>query len=87
MDWLRPLFTAVTLLVFSGTAYAGCEAGTKIDASTADMAKQKIEHAGFRSVRDLKKGCDNFWHGKAVKDGVEGFVVLSPQGDVMPESD
>jgi hypothetical protein len=73
MDWRRPLLTAVTLMSFSGAAYAGCEAGTKIDASTADMAKRKIEHAGFSSVRGLKKGCDNFWHGKAVKDGVEGL--------------
>ena len=55
--------------------------------STADTAKRKIEHAGFRNMRDLEKSCDNFGHGKAIKDDVEGFVVLSPQGDVMPEGD
>jgi hypothetical protein len=87
MGRLQPLFSAVTLMGFSGAAYGGCEIGTKTDASIADMAKRKIEHAGSRSVRDLKKGCDNFRHGKAVKDGVEAVVVLSPPGDVMPKGD
>jgi hypothetical protein len=67
--------------------WIGCEAGTKIDASTADMAKQRSRMPGFRNMRDLKKRCDNFGRGKAIKDGVEGFVVLSPQGDIMPEGD
>jgi len=64
---------------------SGCEAGEKIDGSTAAQAKAKIERAGFRQVRNLQKSCDNFWHGIAVKDGIESNVVLTPQGQVMRE--
>ena len=39
-----------------------------------------MESAGFHQVRDLKKGCDNFWHGMAVKDGSQSHVALTPQG-------
>jgi len=66
---------------------SGCEAGDKIDGSTAAQAKAKIERAGFHQVRNLQKSCDNFWHGSAVKDGNESNVVLTPQGQVMREGD
>jgi len=66
---------------------AGCEAGDKIDSSSAESAGAKIEKAGYQHVHDLKKSCDNFWHGKAVKDGVAVNVALSPKGDVMLEGD
>jgi len=65
----------------------GCISNEKIDGSTADTAKQKIKHAGYLKVSGLKKGCDNFWHGKADKDGLPVNVVLSPKGDVMTEGD
>jgi|GEM_PF-1189859 len=65
---------------------AGCEAGTKIDGTTAEQTKKKIEAAGYTQVKDLQKGCDNVWHGTAVnKDGVGGNVMVTPQGEVMPE--
>ncbi|MBI1206428.1 MAG: hypothetical protein GC191_03960 [Azospirillum sp.] len=68
-------------------ALAGCEYGEKIDGSTADQAKRKFEAAGFRQVHELHKGCDNYWHGIATKDGVVTRVVLSPEGEVMREGD
>jgi hypothetical protein len=33
------------------------------------------------------KGCDNVWHGFAMKDGAAGRVAVSPSGEVMPEGD
>lgn len=66
-------------------AEAACLAGAKIDRSTATDARQKMEKAGFRQIHGLKKGCDNYWHAVAKKDGKETHVVLSPQGTVMPE--
>lgn len=66
---------------------ASCEPTDKIDGSTVETARQKIEKAGYRQVRNLKKGCDNFWHGSAVKDGKIVNIVLSPQGTVMVEGD
>lgn len=68
-------------------AYAACEAGTKIDGSTADQARRKIMAAGYKNVGDLKKACDNFWHAKAIKDGAPVRVALAPSGQTYPEGD
>jgi hypothetical protein len=65
----------------------GCEPGDKIDNTTAAQARKKIEAAGYRKVGDLKKGCDNSWHGIGEKDGDRVHVVLNPQGLVLPEGD
>jgi hypothetical protein len=66
---------------------SGCEAGEKIDGSTADSARKKIAAAGFLKIHELKKSCDNFWHAIAMGDGAEVRVVLTPQGKVMREGD
>lgn len=89
------LATAIVLAALSlgpaplmlGPARAACEPGDKIDKSTADDARKKIESAGYRGVHGLRKGCDNYWHGIAMKDGNEVRVVLSPQGRVMRDGD
>jgi hypothetical protein len=93
MTW-RSAFAAAALVAFAVApgaslvrAASECEATDKIDGSTAAMATKKMEGAGFHDVRDLKKGCDNFWHGIAVKDGIESHVSLTPQGEVMREGD
>lgn len=64
-----------------------CAPGERIDGTTADQAKKKAEAAGFRDVRELKKGCDNVWHGKAIKDAVPVRVAVLPQGEVVVERD
>jgi hypothetical protein len=65
---------------------AACEAGDRIDGTTVADARKKIEAAGYRQVRDLVKGCDNFWHASAVsKDGTPGNVLVTPQGEVWPD--
>lgn len=64
---------------------AGCFSEEKIDASSLGAAKKKMEMAGFSQIRDLKKGCDNFWHATSVKEGEAVNIVLSPQGQVMVE--
>ena len=68
-------------------AYAACDPGDRVNGTTADMARRKMMAAGFRQVRDLKKGCDSVWHGIAVKDGTEMRVAVSPAGEVMLEND
>jgi len=88
---LKSLFiVAVLLLAFgrpaiSAAQTSNCDVSDKIDASSAITARTQIENAGFRQLHDLEKGCDNFWHGKAEKDGVAVNVVLTPQGNVMVE--
>lgn len=64
-----------------------CAAEDKLDSSTLPQAKKKMEAAGYTQVKDLRKGCDNYWHGTAMKDGSEVFIVLSPAGQVMQEGD
>jgi hypothetical protein len=68
-------------------AQAACEPGDKIDSTTADQARKKIEAAGYRKVRGLKKGCDNTWHGTAEKNGAATGVALTAKGEVFPESE
>lgn len=85
----------VAVLVLAATCFASfaaqaagqCEATDKIDGSTVATARQKIEKMGYHQVRALKKGCDNFWHGTAVKDGKVVNIVLSPQGIVMTDGE
>lgn len=79
--------TAVAGLVgTTNPARAACEAGDKIDKTTVEDTRKAIEKAGYRQARQLRKGCDNFWHATATKDGATVYVVVSPQGEVMTES-
>jgi hypothetical protein len=86
---------AVTVLVASPllaptsltSAQANCAPDERIDGSTADQARMRMEGASFNHVRDLKKGCDNVWHGLAMKDGASVHVAAQPQGQVMQEGD
>ena len=62
-----------------------CLPGDKIDGSTAEQAKAKFAAAGYSDVKIIRKGCDNFWHASGVYGGVPSFMVLSPDGKVLPE--
>ncbi|MGE0151415.1 MAG: hypothetical protein AB7R90_02275 [Reyranellaceae bacterium] len=77
---------AAPLIMGAGAAYAQCVHGERIDGSTAEQARAKIQRAGFANVGDLRKGCDNYWHGTASQGGQRVGVVLSPAGEVMVES-
>jgi hypothetical protein len=84
------LSVALALAILAGMpdpAHAACDAGTKIDGSTAETATKLIEAAEFRQVQGLKKGCDSFWHATATKNGIVSKVSLSPQGVVTIEAD
>ena len=67
-------------------AQNNCEFGERLDGSTASDAARKFAAAGFPGVRNLRKGCDNYWHGIANRNGVEIGVVLSPEGTIMQET-
>lgn len=68
-------------------AYAVCAPDERIDGTTAEMAKRRIESAGYRNVQMEHKGCDNVWHGIASRGGASSRVAVSPSGEVMPEGD
>lgn len=79
--------TGAVMLVIAidGSALAACYPNDKIDDTTSAYAKEKIESAGFEQVRDLRKGCDNYWHGAAKRGSTDVHVVLTPKGKVMIE--
>jgi peptidase YpeB-like protein len=84
-------FLAAAPVVLPATAQTqmrnNCDPGDKLDSSTLPQAKKKMEAAGYTQVKDLRKGCDNYWHASAMKSGSEVFIVLSPAGQVMQEGD
>ncbi len=83
------LFMAPTVLgpPAMTAAYAACLPGERIDGTTAEMAKQRAESAGYRNVQMEHKGCDNVWHGFGSRNGASTRVAVSPSGEVMPEGD
>jgi hypothetical protein len=62
-----------------------CSAADKIDGSTANDARQKMEAAGYTVVTALYKGCDNVWHGQARASGNAVNVMVGPDGVVRQE--
>ena len=86
MNWKSGVYALTAVMVLAaGPAWAGCSSSDRIDGSTADQAKHKMEAAGYSNVTGLQKGCDNYWHAVAMKDGASVGVVLSPAGEVMTE--
>lgn len=61
------------------------QALAKIDGSTAADARKAMTAAGYTQIADLKKGCDNYWHARAAKNGRPTGVLLAPDGQVRPE--
>jgi hypothetical protein len=88
MQWKAGVFALAALaMIAAGPAWAACSPNDKIDGSTAADARRAFEAAGYEQVRDLRKGCDNYWHGTARKDGAAVNVVLSPEGQIYLEGD
>ena len=80
-------FAPLSPLIGKAYAVGNCDPGDRVDGSTAAMAKQKFQAAGYIQLHDFAKGCDNYWHAVGMKGDTQVNVVLSPQGDVMTEGD
>ncbi len=95
MQWKICLVATALAAVFAigpsvslkGSALAACGPRDVIDNTTAAETKQKIEAAGYTAPTDLRKGCDNFWHASALKDGNKVLLVVTPAGEVIEERD
>ena len=72
---------------FVGVAQAGCMAGDRIDGTTAEQTKKKLEAAGYSKISELMKGCDNTWHAVAMKSGAPARVAVTSSGQIYPEGD
>lgn len=68
-------------------AQAACEPGDRVDNTTAQQAQKRAQGAGYTNVRMERKGCDNVWHGTAMKGGAAVRVAVSPSGEVFQEGD
>ena len=62
-----------------------CAPTDKIDGTTANDARKKMEAAGYTDVAQLYKGCDNVWHGQARASGNAVNVMVGPDGVVRQE--
>jgi hypothetical protein len=93
MPWKTGLVLSLAALgVMAGSpgigiapALAACMAGDKIVPSTAQQAAAKMRHAGYSAVHVLNKGCDNYWHARAMSGGQQVQIALSPAGNVVLE--
>lgn len=83
---LRIAAIGLVAALVQAPAWAACDPGDKPDKTTAADARKRIEAAGYRQVSDLKKGCDNVWHGLATRDGKPVAVLVTPDGQVMLET-
>lgn len=50
---------------------------------TEAQAKERIEKAGFMSVKDLKKDDKGIWMASGMKDGKAVMIALDYQGNVV----
>ena len=69
------------------TALAACEPGTRLDKTTVEAIRDKLIKAGYKNPLHLRKGCDNSWHGTAIKDGTQINVAVTPDGHIVQEGD
>jgi hypothetical protein len=70
----------------TGQPTNNCAAGDKVDGSTAEQAKAKLEAAGYTDITGLNKGCDNVWHAQARSSGNPVNVMVAPDGSVNQET-
>jgi len=68
-------------------ARAECAPGTHIDKTTVEQIRDKLIKAGYKNPLHLRKGCDNAWHGTAMKDGQQIDVAVTPDGHIVQEGD
>ncbi len=68
-------------------AQAACNPGTRLDKTTVEQIRDRLSKAGYRNLANLRKGCDNSWHGTAMKDGEQVNVAVTTDGHVVIEGD
>lgn len=68
-------------------AQAACDPGTHLDKTTVDDIRDKLIKAGYKNPLHLKKGCDNAWHGTAIKNRQQIDVAVTPDGHIVEEGD
>ncbi|HLI20417.1 MAG TPA: hypothetical protein VKV32_04830 [Stellaceae bacterium] len=68
-------------------AHAACAPGTHIDKTTVEQIRDKLIKAGYKNPLHLRKGCDNAWHGTAMRNGQQIDVAVTADGHIVQEAD
>jgi hypothetical protein len=69
-------------LVLVGAAGAAAAQTKPAPAPGSASAKTQLQALHYGNVRDLRRGPDGQWTGKATQNGVEKQVTISPKGVV-----
>lgn len=78
---MRRLALALLLVGVAGAAVAQTRPATTPAPGSAS-AKTQLQSLHYGNVRDLRRGPDGQWTGKAKQNGVEKQVTISPKGVV-----
>ncbi len=67
----------------------GSTANTKLEKGansfTEGEVKSRLDKAGFKDAKDLKKDADGIWHGTAMRDGKSTPVGVDFKGNVAAQ--
>lgn len=78
---MRSLALALALVGLAGAAAAQTKPATTPSPGSASV-KTQLHSLHYNNVRDLRRGPDGQWTGKATQNGVEKTVTIGPKGTV-----
>jgi hypothetical protein len=78
---MRSLLAILVLVGAAGTAVAQTKPATTPSPGSASV-KTQLRSLHYNNVRDLRRGPDGQWTGKATQNGVEKTVTVGPKGTV-----
>ena len=78
---MRRLALALVLVGVAGAAVAQTKPATTPSPGSASVRTQ-LQSLHYNNVRDLRRGPDGQWTGKATQNGVEKTVTVGPKGTV-----
>ena len=78
---MKGVLLALVLVGVAGAAVAQTKPATT-PAQGSASAKTQLQALHYGNVRDLRRGPDGQWTGKATQNGVEKQVTIGPKGTV-----
>ena len=78
---MKGMLLGIVLVGFAAAASAQTKPATTPAPGSASV-KTQLQALHYKNVRDLRRGPDGQWVGKATQNGVEKQVTISPKGVV-----
>ena len=79
---MRTLLLVLVVTGFAGAAVAQTKSAPASMAGSASV-KTHLEALHYKDVRDLRRGYDGQWTGKATQGNVPKTVTIAPDGTVI----